>query len=442
MNRPLLISGATILSMVPGQAPHRADLRLRNGCIEAIGALTVTPEDEILDVSGLIVLPGFIQTHVHLIQTLFRGCGDELDLLPWLKTRIWPLEAAHDPESVRASVELAVAELLAGGTTAILTMETVHHTTSVFETLSELPIYATVGKCLMDLGQDVPQGLIQGTSEGLQEAWDLYETWNEEAQGRLRVALAPRFALSCSEALHREVVKIARDRRIPVHTHASEHPGEIEAIRKEHSVGNIELLHQFELTPTPLKLAHCVHVDSHDLEILARNDTSVLHCPSANLKLGSGIAPVTTMREHGISVSLGSDGAACNNSLSMFHEMRTAALLQKMRHGPSSTPARDVLSMATLEGARALGRLDEMGSIEVGKKGNLVVLDLDSIETVPHPDLESAIVYSGDSRNVVFTLVDGQVVATRGEVAKLERRSVVSTAKNEAHRLFEKVGIV
>jgi 5-methylthioadenosine/S-adenosylhomocysteine deaminase len=179
-------------------------------------------------------------------------------------------------------------------------------------------------------------------------------------------------------------------------------------------------------------LAHCIHLNDAELEILGSTGTHVAHCPSSNLKLGSGVARIAEMIERGISVSLGSDGAPCNNRLDMFTEMRTAALLQKMRHGPEAMPALKVLRMATVDGARALGLQDEIGSIEVGKRADLILLNLNRSHTTPCPDIVSTIVYAAESSEVETVIIDGKVVAREWRLTTMDEREVMREARQQA----------
>ena len=349
---------------------------VRDGRIVSIGAEPAERHDTTIDAGGAYLLPGFIQTHVHLCQTLFRGHADDMPLLDWLKRRVWPMEAAHTPATLRASARLAATELMLSGTTTALTMETVHDTDVVFEALDEMGLRAVVGKCMMDSDQEVPSRLQEKTRESIDESVALRKRWDGKANGRLRAAFAPRFAVSCSRDLLEAVADLSARDRVIVHTHASENRDEVEVVRRiSGGLSNLEYLAATGLATPQLCTAHCVWVTDAEQALLAERGVKVLHCPGSNLKLGSGIAPVAEMLARGISVSLGADGAACNNRLDMFDEMRLAATLQAVRNGPGALTARDALWMATREGARALGMEGEIGSIEPGKRADLILID-------------------------------------------------------------------
>ena len=394
-----------------------------------------------IDAEGGLVLPGFIQTHIHLCQTLFRGAADDLPLLAWLRERVWPLEAAHDESTLAASARLAAAELLAGGTTSVLTMETVHGTDAVFDALAPTGIRAVVGKCLMDVGDDAPARLRQSMRDALDESLALDQRWRGAANGRLSAALAPRFAISCSPALLEATAALSNERRLLVHTHASEQREEIDVVRARTGMDNVEYLASLGLATDRLCAAHCVWVTDAEQQLLAERQVKVLHCPGSNLKLGSGIAPVTEMRKRGIQVSIGADGAACNNTLDMFHEMRLTATLQAMRYGPGALPARDVLWMATRAGAQAIGRADEIGSIEPGKRADLVVIRADGLHQQPPADPYSTVVYATRPTDVRATIVDGDVVYQHGELAWADRRDIADAARAARERLRERARV-
>jgi cytosine/adenosine deaminase-related metal-dependent hydrolase len=424
-----------------------ADVTVRGGKIEAIeggegrrkaakgGRATV------IDCAGLVILPGLVQAHIHLCQTLFRGLADDLALEAWLAQRVWPLEAAHTEESLYWSAMLGAAELLLGGTTAILDMETVRHTGAAFEALETIGLRATAGKCLMDSASN-PTSLRERTDQALQESADLCAKWHGAADGRLRYCFAPRFAPSCTGPLLRAVSDLAERSETVIHTHAAETPLELQIVKRETGNDELAYLDSVGISGPRAALAHCVWVDGEGIARLARQRTNVVHCPSSNLKLGSGIAPIPELLAAGCRVALGADGAACNNRLDAFAEMRLAALIQKPRLGPDALPAAQVLELATLGGARALGLEAEIGSIEVGKRADLVVLDLEGLHAQPdEADLVSRIVYSARAADVRHVLVDGKVVVKDGQLRTAKVDEIRREANAQARRLRRAVGL-
>jgi 5-methylthioadenosine/S-adenosylhomocysteine deaminase len=431
----LLLRNATIVTVNAACDVMSGDVLVEDGKIAAVGQVGDVRATRVVNCGGNYVLPGFVQTHVHLCQTLFRGYADDLALLDWLKRRIWPMEAAHTAASLAASARLAAAELLLGGTTTVLTMETVHDTDAVFDALEPIGLRAVVGKCMMDADPAVPSRLLEQTTASIDESLALHARWHGRANGRLRAAFAPRFAVSCSPALLESVGALSRERGLLVHTHASENRDEIALVRERTGMANVAYLTRLGLASPRLCLAHCVWVDEAEQQLLADHDVKVLHCPGSNLKLGSGIAPVAEMRGRGIAVSLGADGAACNNHLDMFSEMRLAAGLQAITRGPGALPARDVLAMATREGARALDLQRDVGSIEVGKRADLIVIDRDRPHLATAPDPISAIVYAARPSDVRMTIVDGAILVDDFRLTIADHAAIEADADREATAL-------
>ena len=434
MNNLILIKGGIVVTIDENDSIVRGDVLIRDGRIAEIGEINGAV-DEVIEANGCAVLPGFVQTHIHLCQTLFRGAADDLSLIDWLKKRVWPMEAAHTPASIRASAQLGVAELIKGGTTCALTMETVRHTEEVLKVVEETGFRATVGKCMMDKGDEVPPQLHEQARPSIDESLALIKKWHGAAEGRIRCCFAPRFAISCTRELLSEVSQLAKQHGVLIHTHASENKGECEIVERESGMRNVAYLDSLGISGAHVVLAHCVHLATAEMETLALTKTNVAHCPSSNLKLGSGLARVAEMQARKIPVSLGADGAACNNRLDMFTEMRTAALLQKLAHGPEVLPAGLVLRMATIDGARALGLANEIGSIEIGKRADVIVVDLARLQSTPAPDVISALVYSAQPDDVRTTIIAGQVAMRDGELTTLEEARVIDNAIREAEAL-------
>ncbi len=288
MSETILIKGGTIVTMDDRNSIVRGDVLIRDGRMTEIGNNVDAIESEKIDATGCAVLPGFVQTHIHLCQTLFRGAADDLALIDWLKQRVWPMEAAHTRESIRASARLGIAELIRGGTTCALTMETVKHTEEVLRVVDETGFRATVGKCMMDKGEEVPAGLLEKTRDSISESLALIEQWHGSADGRVRCCFAPRFAISCTKELLIEVAELARSHRVMIHTHASENRKECELVEAETGRRNVAYLDSLGISGAHVLLAHCVHLDTEEMETLARTKTNVAHCPSSNLKLGFG----------------------------------------------------------------------------------------------------------------------------------------------------------
>jgi len=442
MSAPLLVRGGDVVTLEGAPIRGGSVLVGADGRIAAAGRRVPAPRGvRVLDASGAIVVPGFVQTHVHLCQALFRGLADDLPLLDWLRRRIFPLEAAHDARSLRASARLACAELLASGTTAVLAMESVHDTDVVFEALAESGLHAAAGRCLLDRGDGVPRRLREGARRQMDESLALAARWHGAAGGRLRYALSPRFVPGCSEGLLRDVASEARARGFLVHTHASENRDEIALVRRLTGRENVEYLDDVGISGSHVVMAHGVHLAAREVKLLAKRGTRVAHCPSSNVKLGSGIAPVAALRRAGVSVSLGADGAPCNNRLDPFLEMRLAVGLASVAGAPGDLRAEDALAMATRDGAEALGLSREMGSIAPGKLGNLAIVDRRSLAATPVDDPVSALVFSATAADVRHVVIAGRVVVRDRVLADYDEGEVRATAERERKRVLARARI-
>ena len=389
----------------------------------------------------LTLIPGFVQTHIHLCQTLFRGLADDLELLDWLQLRIFPFEHAHNKNSLLAAVRLGLNELLLSGTTTILDMGTLRHQEIIFEELQNSGMRAIAGKCLIDENDLFPE-FKSDTKTELNEIYQLAKTYHNTSNGKIKYGFAPRFVLSCSEELLKESFGMKKD--FPgslYHTHSSENKSEIAEVKRRHNKENIEYFDSIGVIDDHSVLAHCIHVNDKETDLLKKNNVRVSHCPSSNLKLGSGIANIPKYLSKGISVSLGADGAPCNNNLSVFNEMRLAALIQKPIHGPFSMSAKTVFKLATIEGAKALHLQNEIGSIEVGKKADLTLLDLSTNTHSISDDEESVysdIVYSSSQDCVHSVMIEGEWKVLNKKSLLYDAGELNKKAKDELKKLLKR----
>lgn len=397
---------------------------------------------KILDYSDLTLIPGFVQTHVHLCQTLFRGLAEDMELLDWLREKIFPLESAHNAESLRISAQLGINELQKGGTTTLLDMGTLHHQETIFEVLKETKMRAIAGKCMADIN-DLYPNFIETTNDSLKYTLELAEEFHDTNSGKIKYGFAPRFVLSCSEKLLTETSAMMEDFDGSIyHTHSSENKSEIEAVKAMHQMENIEYFDSINILGKHTVLAHGIHVNENEIGILKNTGTRIAHCPSSNLKLGSGIANIPRYIKEGISVSLGADGPPCNNNLSQFMEMRLASLIQKPIHGPTSMDALTVFRLATIEGAKALHLENEIGSIEIGKKADLVFLDLET-SNLPLSDenIYSSIIFSAGPENVKNVMIEGEFVVRDGESIFFDEKEIYFKGKSELDGLLKRIEI-
>ena len=437
----VVIRGAQLLPMVEGVAPYAGDLVISGSRIAALGPGAAAPSDaEILERPGHYVMPGLIQTHLHLVQTLFRGLAEDLTLLDWLRLRVFPLEAAHDEISVRASARLGLLELLQSGTTTILDMGTTKHGDVVAEELVRSGIRAFFGQAMMDTGQDTPEGLLETTRASLDTSAALQKRWHRSANGRIQYAYAPRFALSCTRELLEAVAALAKINDIIVHTHTNEDANERAAIQATTGHAPVAYLVETGIASERLVAAHGVHIDDAELDMLRETRTAITHCPTSNLKLGAGVADVARLRGAKITVGLGADGAACNNRLDGFEEARMASLLARTLHGQGTLAASDALVMATRSGARAMHIESDAGTLEAGKRADVIVLDAGRLSG-PGGDPATRIVFGGGARAVRDVFVDGTMLVRDGVALTLDATEVRAKAAEAQPALLRRAAL-
>lgn len=438
----MLLKGGFLVTMNPQREIYEGDLRIEGEKIKALGrSLTPVENEKVIDVRGQFVLPGMIQAHTHLCQVLFRGLADDLVLLDWLQTRIWPFESNHDEKSLAASARLGLLEMQLLGTTAILDMGTVRFTDSIFAEVKKSRMRYYGGKCLMDM-KEASGPLYEATSISLKEQEGLIKRWHRSTP-LIEYAICPRFAISCTDDMLRESVRIQKNSGILIHTHASESEEEVELVEKRTGKRNIEFLHDLQMLNKDTVIVHGIHMSRNELQHMIDTRTGLTHCPSSNLKLASGVAQIEHYWNMGLQkIALGSDGAPCNNTMDPFMEMRLAALLQKPLVGPTALPAERALELATLGGARVLGREKDLGSLEVGKLADVITVRRDhpSIATVENP--YSALVYSASGRDVANVFTHGEEVVSDGTHRFLDLTSVVLDAKNELKKLLNRAGLI
>ena len=366
-----------------------------------------------------VLVPGLVGGHVHSVQSLGRGIADDTELLDWLFDYVLPMEASLTGDEMEIAAKLGYLELVESGTTTVIDHLSVAHADRAFEAAGEMGLRGAIGKVLMD--RRSPDGLFEDTDRALNETERLVREYHKSYDDRIRYAVTPRFAVSCTEECLRGAREIAdKHEDVRIHTHASENRSEIETVREDTGMRNIRWLDEVGLTGEDVVLAHCVWTDESEREILAETGTHVTHCPSSNMKLASGIAPVMDYLDRGINVALGSDGPPCNNTLDPFTEMRQASLLQKVEHlDPTATPAETIFDMATINGAKAAG-FDRVGKLREGWRADVVGLRTDLTRATPLHDVLSHLVFAAHGDDVAFTMVDGNVLMEDGEVTVVD----------------------
>jgi len=413
----------------------RGDVLVEDGRIQRMEKGICEEVHRVIQGDGDYLIPGFVQTHIHLCQTLFRGLAEDLPLLDWLEKKVLLFESKHTPDTIRASAKLGLCELMLGGTTTFMSMETVRYTDVVLEEVSRSKLRGFVGKAIMDR-QVGNAPLFEDTEKAIKETVDLIERWDK--QGKLRYAIAPRFVPSVKHDTWLEIFKIAEHYDVFIHTHSSENRDEIKLVEELTGKRNVEYFDSMGILTDRMKIAHCVWVDEQEIEMLRSSGAGVLHCPSSNFKLGSGIAPVVEMLREGLNLSIGADGASCNNNLDVFCEMRLAGLAQKVRKGADALPVKEIFRMATLGGAEVLGIADEIGTVEVGKRADLVLLGVKDVFTTPDTANPYArVVYSAGRGNVRIVMVDGEIVVEEGRCLVYDIDEVIRDANSACSSLVE-----
>jgi len=378
-----------------------------------------------IDCVGKLATAGFVNTHTHLAMVVFRGLADDVPLHVWLEDHIWPIEAKLSPEDIYWCTLLAIAESLRGGTIGFADMY--FHVDEIARAVEETGVRA-----LLSYGMIAPTLDRKGTSE-LAKTGALVKRWHGAADGRIQVAVSPHALYTCGEDVWKKAIELARDADLKIHTHVSETRREADEWREKTGESPVASLKRLGALDGSLLAAHCVHVDREDIALLATHGAQVAHCPKSNAKLGSGIAPIMEMCDAGVSVSIGTDGAASNNRLDMIEEMRAVWVLQRARNESAMTPsADDVVRMATENGRQALGL--GVGGLTEGGAADLVLFDTDRLHTTPSHDPAGLLAYAADGLDVTDVMVDGRWLMKDGELLTIDEERV----KSEVKRLLDR----
>lgn len=421
-----------ILAVLPREGQDvvcRTDIYLEGDKITGIGeAPEGFSEDKRIDGKDRLVIPGLINAHTHSYMALLRNVADDLTFEDWLFGHIEPIEDRLGPEDAYWGACLAILEMMRSGTTCFSDMQMHIHQTS--RAVSESGMRAVISRGLVGSGAD------EAGQTRLKEAYEEKEAWKDCS--RLTFFLGPHAPYSCDEDFQRIVAREAAREHMGVHIHLSESVNEVENIRSQYGASPIALAKRAGLFDGLAAAAHCVHVDGVDLDILKECQVSVITNPASNMKLGNGFAPVPDMLEKGINVCIGTDGAASNNSLNMFHEMNLLGLIHKgVRQKADCVSAREIFRMATIGGAKALGMEKETGSIEVGKKADLAILNLRTPSMTPRNDLLAGLCYSANGSEVETVIIDGQITMEEGKVLTLDEERIYG----EVERICRRLGI-
>lgn len=449
MVRSILVKHATVFTMDPqknvisdGGIYVEGNKIIRVGATEEVAKAAGSPE-YVINGERKMLLPGLIDTHAHLVEAIMRGLApDNVNLATWLRQGVWPLQTAVDTDVMKASAQLCLLEMLKTGTTSFL--EAQLHTRwgidAAASAVAQSGIRGIISKMIMD------QPTYEGTKHpfpedkdaALKEFHRLYKQWNNKADGRIRIGFGINNPRVCSEALAQEVAQVSKETGCFITMHLGETRVDIENLAKRNTTPG-EFATKTGIAQRGAVFAHGVWLTDNDIQRLAKAGASIAHCPSSNMKLASGIAPVPKMLKAGLNVGIGCDGAACNDCYDMFREMKATSLIHKVAAlDPTAISYLDVLTMATVNGAKALGAQREYGSLEQGKKADFILIDLKKPHFYPTQGASSDLVYSAHGYDVSHTVVDGNILVEDGQVKTLNEETVLNEAERQAQRMLEK----
>ncbi len=433
MNNTILIKNALILN--PNNFENKKQSLLIKDDLIAEIAETIDEGnvDKIIDAEGKILLPGLINTHTHLSMTLFRGLADDLSLDSWLNDHIWPMEANLNGDYCYIGALLGAVELIKSGTTTFSDMY--FYMEDVARAVEDAGIRAVLSYGMIDFGD------AEKREAEIEENLQLFKSCNGMADGRIKVFFGPHSPYTASEDLLIKVRELADEYNMGIHIHVSETEKEINDSLDERGLRPFEYLEKIGFLGPDVVAAHCVWLSDEEIEIIKKHDVKVSHNPCSNMKLASGIAPVSKLIENDICVSIGTDGASSNNNLDLIEELKTASLLQKVSTlDPKVLTSDEAITMATIKGAEALGLENEIGSIEVGKKADIILIDTNSANMVPDSSsLSSNVIYSANGSNVDTTICNGKILMENKKLTVLDEQEIYDKAKKAIKELKEAI---
>jgi 5-methylthioadenosine/S-adenosylhomocysteine deaminase len=428
----LLITNGIVLTMdAASRIIDNGSVAIKGTTITAIGPaadLAGQPAAETIDAAGGIIMPGLVNTHTHAAMTLFRGLADDLPLMTWLNDHIFPAEALLDAGKVHAGSLLGCAEMILSGTTCFCDMYLFE--AEVAQAAREAGMRAVVGEVLYDF----PSPNYGSIENGFEYTRRLMDRWRDDPL--VTIAVEPHSPYLCAPSLLTEAADIARENDAPLVIHLSETQSEVDEIGKRYRTTPVQHLADLEVLDPHLLACHCVILDETDMTLLKQYDVKVAHNPESNMKLASGIAPISELIRWGVCTGLGTDGCSSNNNLDLFAEMDTAAKLHKAsRLDPTVLDAATVLRMATIDGARALGLDAVTGSIEVGKRADIVVIDTRKPHLTPMYHPVSHLVYAVGGSDVAATIVNGRVLMKDRRLLHLDEEKIMADARQIAEEI-------
>ena len=422
----ILIKNGYVVSMV--SEIKRADILVEDDRIKKIGYIDCDV-DKIIDATNKIVMPGLINAHTHVGMSLFRGVADEEELMNWLTKSIWPVEDKMTAGDVYSASMLSAIEMIKSGTTTFNDQYFFEEETA--KVAERLGLRAILSRCIIGEGEAALQRIV--------EAEELYNNWHNKGDGRIKICVGLHAPYTCPPETIRRGIALADRLGTPIHIHYLETKDEVKQMNDMYDMTSTEYLKKAGMFNYHVMLAHGVYVDDESLETLREISGGIVHNPVSNQKLGSGIADIKKLRENGINIALGTDGQGSTNTLDMFEEIKTAAYLQKVTYNSAKAlSGEDVIKMATIEGARVLGIDSEVGSLEEGKKADIIIIDTNKPHLCPIHNIYSLLAYSVNGADVETSIIDGKIVMENRVVANVDENEVMRDCRKVAENLFRR----
>jgi len=449
MNTTLIENGTIVTVddeqrvLTPGYVLVEGDRIAEVGAGTAPAALRTA--DAVIDASLMAVMPGMVNAHTHLFQTFIRGLADDKPLLEWLKAAIWPVAQALTPEDAYVAAMVGLVENIRGGATAVIDHQYIHtdpaNDDAICRAAEEAGLRFLLARGWADTNYH--EAFMETPDRIVAETVRLRETWQGRGDGRIRVEFGPLIPWGCTDETMQRTHDISKQWGAGTHIHVAETRIEVEMNLEERGSRHIEWLADLGILGPDMQLIHSVWLDERELDLIAEHGAVVVHCPVSNMYLASGVARVPEMRDRGVTVALGTDGPGSNNSQDMLETLKTTALLHKVNTlNAMVLLPEDVLWMACRSGAVAFGEPDRIGSLEVGKKADLVLVDLDTPLAMPVHRAPSALVYNVSARDVDTVMVDGKLLMRGKEILFLDEKALLDQARQVCQTLFERGGVV
>lgn len=427
----ILIKNTDVLTMTDeNKVLSNVNVSIESGMITHIGKI---PEDfipeKIIDGREKLVMPGLVNSHTHIAMSLFRNYADDLPFWPWLTEKIWPLEEKLIAEDVYWGSMLSIIEMIQSGITSFADMYFFMDETA--KAVSQSGIRASLVRGLAGNGPE--------EYSKIEESIDFYKKWHGRDNSRITVDAGPHAPYTCSPEYLKKVIEMAEKHNMRIHIHLSESKKEVEDSYEKYNKSPIAHVNDLGLFELPTMAAHCVYLSDDDIDIMAKKGVHVLNNPGSNLKLGNGFAPIDKLLKAGVNVALGTDGPSSNNNQNMLEEINLAGLINKgINNDSTSVPAMTALKMATINGARALGLDDNIGTIEVGKKADIILIDLKKSHFYPKHNAASALVYSAQASDVDTVIVDGKILMENREIKTIDVEKVMYNAEKQAKEIINR----